>query len=137
MDKRLLESALAEFILSVYVKYQSEMLAVVEHNTDLGHCILLTNTNMLDRKSKCHNQLVQEATDIKLYPNNLNQEDGFSLLPIQTGMPLIHSLEERRQPATLPHFNTNIHTSEVHYSAIHLLHTKVHTFCTDSTGCGP
>jgi hypothetical protein len=72
------------------------MLAVVEHNTDLGHCILLNNTNMLDRKSKCQNQLVQEATDIKLYPNNLNQEDGFSLLPMQTGKHLIHSLEERR-----------------------------------------
>jgi hypothetical protein len=79
------------------------MLAVVEHNTDLGHCILLNNTYMLDRKSKCQNQLVQEATDIKLYPLNLNQEDGFFLLPMQTGKPLIHSLEERRQQATLPH----------------------------------
>lgn len=95
------------------------MLAVVEHNTDLCHCILLTNTNMLDRKSKCQNQLVQEARDIKLYPNNLNQEDGFSLLPIQIVTPLIHSLEERRQQATLPHFtslNTNIHMTEVYYS---------------------
>jgi len=81
------------------------MLAVVEHNIDLGHCILLNNTNMLDRKSKCQNQLVQEATDIKLYPNNLNQK-GFSLLSMQTGKSLIHSLEERRQQATLPHFNT-------------------------------
>jgi len=36
----------------------SELLAVVAHNTDLGHCILLNNTNMLDRKSKCQNQLV-------------------------------------------------------------------------------
>jgi len=97
-------------------QYQSEMLAVVEHNTDLGHCILLNNTNKLDGKSKCQNQLVQEATDIKPYPNNLNQEDGFSLLPIQTGKPLIHSLEERRQQATLPHFNTNIHMNEVYYS---------------------
>jgi len=48
------------------------MLVVVEYNTDLGHCILLNNTNKLDGKSKCQNQLVQEATDIKLYPNNLN-----------------------------------------------------------------
>jgi hypothetical protein len=34
------------------------MFAVVEHNTVLGDCILLKNTNMLARRSKCQNQLV-------------------------------------------------------------------------------
>lgn len=50
------------------------MLAVVEHNTVFGHCILVNNTNMLDRKSKCKNQLIQEETEIKLHPNSLNQK---------------------------------------------------------------
>jgi hypothetical protein len=69
----------------------------MEHNTDLGHCILLNNTSILNRKSKCMDQFIWEVTKIKLHPNNLNQEDGFFLLPKQTGKPLIHSLEERRQ----------------------------------------
>jgi hypothetical protein len=114
------------------------MLAVVEHNTDLCHCIVLNNTNTLDRKFKCHNQLVQEAIDIKLYPSNLNQEDGFFLLSMQIGKSLIYSLEERRQQATLPHFNTNTHMNKVYYSLPFTSYRqKCILFCTDSTGCGP
>jgi hypothetical protein len=103
------------------------MWAVVEHNTDLGYCILLNNTSMLDRKSDCQNQLLQKATDIKLHPNNLNQEGGFSLLPVQTGKPFVHSLESRRQQATLPNFNTNNCMNKVYYSLPFTSQTKVHT----------
>jgi hypothetical protein len=65
---------------------------VVEHSISLGHQIQLQNTSFLAKKSRWMDRVIREATEIKLHPNNLNREDGFSLS--RAWKPLIHDLKE-------------------------------------------
>jgi hypothetical protein len=52
---------------------------MAEHSIKLGHCIQLENTSILAKKPSYMDQMIREARKIKLYPNNMNREDGFCL----------------------------------------------------------
>jgi len=47
----------------------AKKLIVVEHNVGTGHHILLNNTSILARMSRCMYQLVREAIEMKPYAN--------------------------------------------------------------------
>jgi hypothetical protein len=52
---------------------------VADHNIDLDHHMLLNNTSILAKKSRCRIQLITEVIEIKQYPTNMNREYGLSL----------------------------------------------------------
>jgi hypothetical protein len=70
--------------------------AMTEHSINLGHCFQLQNTTVLSTKSRYMNQMIREAIEIELHPNNLNRENGLHLS--QSWKPLIHSVKGRRKP---------------------------------------
>lgn len=49
-----------------------------QNSFSLGHYILINNT-ILAKKFRNRDQLVREATKIKVHPDNMKREDGFSL----------------------------------------------------------
>jgi hypothetical protein len=55
-------------------------MAIAEHNTDLGHQILLKNTSILARKFRHMQQLIRKALEMMQHPYNINWEDGFFLI---------------------------------------------------------
>jgi hypothetical protein len=64
----------------------------------LGHQIQLQNARILAKKSRRMDRIIREATEIKLHPDNMNREDGFSLS--QAWKPLIRDPKEWRQSLT-------------------------------------
>jgi predicted GIY-YIG superfamily endonuclease len=77
--------------------YHSKKYAVAEH-INLGHETQLQNTSILVKKSRRMDQVIREAIEIELHPNNMNREDGFSLS--QAWKPLICDLKEWRESLT-------------------------------------
>jgi hypothetical protein len=65
---------------------------MAEHGTNLGHWILLNDTNILAKKSRHMERIIRKATEIQLYPNIINREDDLSLS--RSWKPLIHTLKE-------------------------------------------
>jgi len=53
--------------------------AVVEQNTDLVYRILFSNIRILARKSRRIEQIMSEAEEIELHPNNVNGVDDYYL----------------------------------------------------------
>jgi hypothetical protein len=51
---------------------------VVKHNVGSGHQILLNNTSILARISRCTFQLIREAIEMKLHANNILQKTVLS-----------------------------------------------------------
>jgi hypothetical protein len=70
---------------------------VVEQNTDLGHMILLSNIRILARKSRGMDQIMSEAEEIELHPNNVNGVDDYYLS--RSRKPAICHLKGKRQHA--------------------------------------
>jgi hypothetical protein len=64
-------------------------------NTALTFVILMNNTSTIARKSWFRDQLISKVVEIKLHPNNINSEDGYSVS--SSSKPLIHSLKERKK----------------------------------------
>jgi hypothetical protein len=52
--------------------------SVAEHNINTGHHVQLQNTSILSKKLRQMDCITREGTEIKLHPNNINREDGFS-----------------------------------------------------------
>jgi hypothetical protein len=48
---------------------------MAEHSTNLYHCFLLENANIVSNKSKIHDSVIQEATETELKPRNMNTVD--------------------------------------------------------------
>jgi hypothetical protein len=78
--------------------YHPEKSGVAEHSINLGHCIQLQDTSILAKKLRCMDRIIREAIEIKLHPNNMNREDGFSLS--RSWKPLINNLREWKQALT-------------------------------------
>jgi hypothetical protein len=76
--------------------YHLEKLATTEFSIYLlGHCILLNNTSILAKKSRCMDKIIRRDIKIELHPNNTNREKGFSLNTSRK--PLIHILKEQKK----------------------------------------
>jgi hypothetical protein len=75
---RLLETRVKEHHQHI-CQYHPSKSVVVEHTINLGHHIQLQNTSILAKKLRCMNRIMGEVTEIKLHPNNMNREEGFSL----------------------------------------------------------
>jgi hypothetical protein len=58
----------------------------------VGNCILLNDTDILAKKSRCMVRIIRKTIEIKLYYNNINREDEFSLS--WSWKQLIHILKE-------------------------------------------
>jgi hypothetical protein len=69
--------------------------AVAEHSINLDHRIQLQNTTILPIKSRYTDQMIREAIEIELQPNNMNREDGLRLS--RSWKPLIHTLKGCRK----------------------------------------
>jgi hypothetical protein len=53
---------------------------MAEPAIELVHYTLLSNTSILAKKSRCRDQFIKEAVEIKFSPNNMNGKDRFSLI---------------------------------------------------------
>jgi hypothetical protein len=62
---------------------------VAVHNIILG-------TGALASESRCIDRIIREAVEIKIYPNNINGEDGFCLS--KTLKPLVRTPKEEKKP---------------------------------------
>jgi hypothetical protein len=58
--------------------YHPNKSAVAEHSTGLGHRIQFQDTRILATKTGCMESIIRGATEIALYPDNMNRE-GFPL----------------------------------------------------------
>jgi hypothetical protein len=56
-----------------HIRLRPKKSAVVEHSINLDHQIQLHNTSILANKSSYMDQIIGEATEIDLHPNNINR----------------------------------------------------------------
>jgi hypothetical protein len=90
---------------------------VVERNTDLGHRILLSNIRILARKSRRIDQIMSEAKEIKLHPNNVNGVDDYYLS--RSRKPVVCPLKGKRQHAVFKNKTVILTLLITHYVEDH------------------
>jgi hypothetical protein len=56
--------------------YKPDKSAVAEHSTELGHRIKFKNTEVLAKTAR---HIVNEATEVRIHPNNINRGEGCKL----------------------------------------------------------
>jgi hypothetical protein len=68
---------------------------MAEHSINLGHHIKLQDTTILSTESRYMNQMIREAIEMELHPNNMNREVGSHLS--QSWELFIHSFKGCRK----------------------------------------
>ena len=93
---------------------------MVEQNTDLGHRILLSNVRILARKSRRMDQIMSEAEEFELHPNNVNGVDDYYLR--RSRKPVICPLKGKRQHAVSKNKTAILTLLITHYVEDHPIH---------------
>jgi hypothetical protein len=93
---------------------------VVEQNTDLGQRILLSNIRILARISRRIDQIMSEAEEIELHPNNVNGVDDYYLS--RSRKPVICPLKGKKQHAVSKNKIVILTLLITHYVEDHSLH---------------
>jgi len=69
-----------------------EKFSVPKHSINLSHCFQFQDTSILAMRSGCMEHIIREAIEIELHPDNMNREEGFSL--IKSWKPLLQTVKE-------------------------------------------
>jgi len=65
---------------------------MVKCGINLSHHIQFQDTSILAMRSGCMEHIIREAIEIELHPDNMNREEGFSL--IKSWKPLLQTVKE-------------------------------------------
>lgn len=98
---------------------------MVEQNTDLGQRILFSNIRIFARKSRRMNQIMSEADELELHPNNVNGVDNY--YRSRSRKSVTRPLKGKRQHAVSRNKRVILTVLITHYVEDHPIHRPTWT----------